>query len=397
MSIIEHSGLDPKASILVKVYKDVFPASVRTGSSATSDALRALESESCFDSLEVWSLSDVVYLDDSPAILGRVVTVDQLQAIVDISHSSSESGTMDSTSAALSTLKVFKLTEIESCMDRGLVSVGRTTLLKGGEGLKGDSPLKDAGAKVVTVSQHIAGIVQHRPACLLNPSTSAPTHPSSSGGMPHPPRDPERGGSPCTCIHGYYPLAVHITDNGPVMLIKRIRDGAAFLVCSGHTGFPSFSNSSFVSLSSRDSKPGRVTIEQESVAAACGGFDRLAWSTNDSPDERLKDSSVNNGLIQDEGLNVVSNGLNVSENEVPRTVAKISPHPSFTRLHKSDAIVLQDSNGIISPLSGGLRLKPCSLPGHQMRSGPVQPYRCIASRFHWAKKDCGTMIVVLGE
>ena len=71
-----------------------------------SKLLQELDGDGYYDGLEVWSLPDVVFLDDSPAVLGRVVTVDQLQAIVDISCASSESGTMGSTSGAQSTLKV---------------------------------------------------------------------------------------------------------------------------------------------------------------------------------------------------------------------------------------------------------------------------------------------------
>lgn len=336
-----------------------------------SKLLQELVGEGYYDGLEVWSLSDVVFLDDSPAVLGRVVTVDQLQAIVDISCASSESGTMGSTSVAQSTLKVFKLTDIEPCMDRRLAlhvvaTPGLPSAAKG-EGLKVPKGACDAldPTECMTVSQHIAGVVQHRPACLLTPDPK-----------PHPPthdQDPPTN-LPCMCIHGYYPLAVHITDTGPIMLVKRVSDGAAFLVCSGHPGFPSFSSTSFVSLSSHDTaKPGRVTIDEESVSACDGGFDRENWGGNNAGKK---------------GLNVAEeNGLKC------RTA-----HPSFLQLHKSDAIFLHDSNGVICPLSEGLRLTPSPLLGQRgKKAGPMQPYKCIATRFHTAKKNTTTLVVVVGE
>ena len=301
MNIIEHSGLDPKTSILVKVYKDKDWTGSDTTSSNSSTSLdsydrerfksdleREIEYESLFSRLEVWSLSDAVFLDDSTAILGRVVTVDQLQAIVDISHATSETGTMDSTSRAQSTLKVFKLNEIESCMDSASSNTTPSHYGEGGGALGGvsseDADKRSTKVRGVgmamdgvtemgksTVSHHIAGLVQHRPICLLTPSAPLPCW-----NMPHPlsqDTDPASSESaPTTCIHGYYPLAVHMTDQGPIMLVRRISDNFAFLVCSGHTGFPSFSSSSFVSLSSRDSKPGRCTIEEEAVASLEGGF-----------------------------------------------------------------------------------------------------------------------------
>lgn len=372
MNIIEHSGLDPKTSILVKVYNDVSNFPLTDGRGSKSKLPKDLEGETYYSGLEVWSLSDVVFLDDSPAVLGRVVTVDQPQAIVDISCASSESGTMDSTSSAQSTLKVFKLNDIEPCMDKCQAvsasqkgerhSVSKTTC--------GNS-LRDVEERGVTVSHHIAGVVQRRPACLLTPS--APPQPPASYTLPHPPRDQQDTPTnpPCTCIHGYWPLAVQFSDTGPIILAKRVSDGATFLVCSGHPGFPSFSSSSFVSLTSRDSKPGRSTIDEESVSACDGGFDRpgIGWK-----------------------------GLNEARAEEDTGLMSQALHPSFLKLHKSDAIMLVDSNGLLCPLSEGLRLRPSPLPSQRGgRGGPVQPYKCIATRRHMAKKNCNSLLVVVGE
>lgn len=395
MNIIEHSGLDPKTSILVKVCKDLCQLSKGLADAAKTplkSILRDLENEAFYDGLEVWSLSDVVFLDDSPSVLGRVVTVDQQQAIVDIAYASSESGTMSSTSAALSTLKVFKINEIESCMEKSLsVNLRHATPIKGMEegeessrspdsprDTPGSASTKDTGSGTVTLSQHIAGVVQHRPACLLTPSILSATT------LPHSTQDSEREtstfhASPCTCIHGYRPLAVQITDRGPIMLVKRISDGTAFLVCSGHPGFPSFSSTSFVSLNSRDSKPRKCTISEESVSARDGGLDRASWTTKNTDVDRV--TKTEDGMELSSALDLMSNA-----------------HPSFLRFQKSDAVILQDSNGIICPLAEGLRLKPSSVPSKRGKSPqPMQPYKCIASRFHWVKKDCGTMIVVLGK
>lgn len=480
--------------------------------------VKELDNESCYDGLEVWSLSDVVFLDDSPAILGRVVTVDHLQAIVDISCASSESGTMGSTSAAQSTLKVFKLNDIEPCMDkcvgvtvtRGGVesckdkSVAGTAARAGIEPCKdksvaftatrsGIEPCKDKcvgvtgakgagkgegskavghdvvprdGDRGVTISHHIAGVVQHRPSCLLTPDPQS--HPPTTT-QPHPPRDHHQDNNnnnnhhpPCTCIHGYYPLAVHVTDDGPMMLVKRVSDGSAFLVCSGHPGFPSFSSSSFVSLSSsRDSKPGRATIDEESVSAVDGGFDREAWDTrkgdggkglnrggtkglNKSDKDGMKEfteadsggktgstEALNGGVKglkkadkggkiglakADKGGKKGSDsggtkglqkktddgGLNAKVEEAnglkSRSAWTLTSHPSFLQLHKSDAILLHDSNGVLCPLLEGLRLSPSPLLSQRgKKTGPVLPYKCVTTRFHTVKKNCTALLVVLGK
>ena len=384
MNIIEHSGLDPKTSVLVKVYKDthssVAQADPGPGGKGRIGLTRTLEEDSQFEGLEVWSLSDVVFLDDSPSVLGRVVTVDQLQAIVDISHSSSESGTMGSTSNAQSTLKVFKISEIESCMDSRLstspqksskeTGLPPQTKVGGAGGVDSDSHREAAsgcgkgeGLRSESVSQHIAGLVQHTPVCLMCP------HPKTETSCAH---------GQSWCVHGYQPLAIQMTDSGPMVLVKRLADGKAFLTCSGHTGFPSFMSSSFVSLSSRDTKVGRCTIEEESVSAVEGGYEKGTCPG-------------------DAGLG-----------PVPADGTK-SNFLSILKLHKSQSMMLMDVNGHICSLSEGLRLKPplswsrTSLGGgaggggRELRHQPMLPYKFVVTQTHMAKKNSSVMIVVAGE
>lgn len=443
MNIIEHSGLDPKTSILVKVYRDtcvnpVTDHSTDVGNNVKqkSKLLRELENEALYGGLEVWSLSDVTFLDDSPAILGRVVTVDQLQAIVDISHASSETGTMDSTSPAQSsTLKVFKLSEIESCVDGGGKLPGKDRMRgssKGVGGGRGSGGRDDHSPStmmqddvITTVSHHIAGLVQHRPVCLLTPSP-----PSTPLGLHPLPRDNDS--MVTTCVHGYYPLAIHTTDSGPIMLVKRVSDGTAFLVCSGHTGFPSFSSSSFVSVSSHDNKPGRCTIDEEAILAKDGGIDRTKWLLTGTTAQGGT-SPEHNGLdphltVEDKGLssNISSenNGLKLELNSSCASpmedngVLSHSPlnkkglkspvkkgsslssdqRPSFISLHKSTGVLLQDANGILHPLANGLCLRPHP---HGERGGakgrPGRPYKCMVTRSYRVRRDTTVLILIAGN
>ncbi len=375
MNIIEHSGLDPKTSILVKVYKDA------KTSVSTADHIRsAAAAESQFEGLEVWSLSDVVFLDDSPSVLGRVVTVDQSQAIVDISHSSSESGTMGSTSGAQSTLKVFKLNEIEPCMD-GRLSTSPLKTNKNSNSPSGnrksqvnidrDTPSssgkrESSRGKNEFVSQHIAGLVQHVPVCLMCPHNGRNHHASTAT-----PSDTDCDHTQSGCVHGYCPLAMRMTDSGPMVLLKRLSDGRAFLSGSGHCGFPSFMSSSFVSLSSRDGRLGRSTIEEESVSALDGGFERRGQSY------AVTDLNCRTGMS--------------------------SNHPSILKLHKSQAMIVIDVNGHICSLAEGLRLKPPPLVGGgsqdstHHKSQPLLPYKLVVTQMHMVKKDSSVMVVVAGK
>ena len=378
MNIIEHSGLDPKTSILVKVYRDARGAASKMeaghsgGSKMASLGLPRVDVESQFEGLEVWSLSDVVFLDDSPAVLGRVVTVDQLQAIVDISHSSSESGTMSSTSSAQSTLKVFKLSEIETCMDSRLSTSPRKdkngSLLQqqrktvGGNDMDTSTSKGDVEGREV-VTQHIAGLVQHVPVCVICPCCKA-QHTSAT--LP----EQDCNHTHSSCIHGYHPLAMRMTDNGPMVLVERLSDGKAFLTCSGHSGFPSFLSSSFVSLNSRDSKLGRCTIEEESVSALDGGYE--------------KRHHPNSAAMKD-GTKVDSGWL------------------SILKLHKSQAMMLIDVSGHICSLSEGLRLTPTPLSAtyhgqdSSQKSQPVQSYKFVVTQTHTVKKDTNMLVIVAGK
>ncbi len=224
-TIVEQSGLQSRSSVFIKVYKDPPLEGQSSKSSGASAILKDIESLSNFESLDVWKLSDVVFLDDSPAVLGQVVTVDQHQAIVDVSG--------DATSSKTS-LKVFKTSELELCLNP-IPSSSMT------------HPLSDQNS-----SQHIAGVVQHTP--LLMSSPVAPVEEASK-----------------SIIHGYRPLAVHTTNSGPSLLLENASNGNAFFVCSGQASHGPFGTSSYVALG-LGSKPVRSTVSEESLSASEGGL-----------------------------------------------------------------------------------------------------------------------------
>ena len=309
MNIIEHGSLDPKTSVLVKVFKDDHRTSSDDGKKVSwmdidSRLLPELDTNSNYNSLEVWKLSDVVFLDDSPAILGRVVTVDHPQAIVDISHSTSETGTLASSSNAKSTLKVFKVSELELCpidygesgpqsqpQSRHQQQPKRTNLASTSSLSEAKNSQNRGG-----VSHHVAGTVQHRPVCILAPELTS----FSNGNSTLSPLQ-QQGSAAGSVIYGYSPLAVHTTDEGPTMLVERISDSSTFLVYSGHSsaGGGALVSTSFVALNCKDSKPNLFTIEEESVPALEGGFRAdpvvLNCSNSDQLCKNDSDSNDNQG------------------------------------------------------------------------------------------------------
>ena len=309
MNIIEHGSLDPKTSVLVKVFKDDHRASSDDGKKVSwmdvdSRLLPELDTNSNYNSLEVWKLSDVVFLDDSPAILGRVVTVDHPQAIVDISHSTSESGTLASSSNAKSTLKVFKVSELELCpIDYGESGPqsqpqSRRQQQPKKTNLPSTSSLSEAKTSQNRggVSHHVAGTVQRCPVCILAPELTSSSNRNSSLNL----LQQQGSAAAGSVIYGYAPLAVHTTDEGPTMLVERISDSATFLVYSGHSsaGGGALVSTSFVALNCEDSKPNLFTIEEESVPALEGGFRAdpvvLSYNRSSNSDQLCKDDGDSN-------------------------------------------------------------------------------------------------------
>ena len=295
VNIMEHGRLDPKTTVLVKVFKSDVIGLSRKGSrdSGRGSGVHGIDDSDRYDGLEVWKLSDVVFLGDSPSVLGRVVTIDQQQVIVDVSYSENVSSNSQATSSSSkSTLKVFRLSELEPCVDSSKASdlPGRSKVKSKKTGSLPSSQQSLSGTK--SVSQHVAGIVQHRPTVMLDPTAAAP----ATSGDSFSPED----STPMSKIVGYKPLAVHATDEGPTLLLQRIADGRAFLVCSSHASSGAFVSTSFVAVGTKDSKPTRCTVEEESVDAFQSG---LAV-------DRLKDSS---GLLLGDDAHVAHCGLTSSK------------------------------------------------------------------------------------
>ena len=270
VNIVEHSRLDPKTTVLVKVFKSGSARSSDRGGAVPTGLelpMAMRDDMDRYDGLEVWKLSDVIFLGDSPSVLGRVVTIDQQQVIVDVSYSenaSSSGQAASSSSGVSSSLKVFRLSELEPCVDSKATDLPGRSKVKSKRTGSLPSSQQQSLSGTKPVSHHVAGVVQHRPILMLDPTAAVPSHSGDSF-------SPEET-TPTSKILGYKPLAVHATDEGPTLLLQRITDGRAFLVCSAHAGSGAFVSTSFVAVGTKDSKPMRCTIEEEGVDAFESGL-----------------------------------------------------------------------------------------------------------------------------
>ena len=392
VSILERTSIDPKSTIMVKTFAtptmgEGGRASKRKSYMTTRSAARSgvgVSSSSPSPSLEqfsdikLWKVSDVVFLDDSPAILGRAVAIDQQQAVIDISYDPATH------TSSKSSLKVFKLSELEACLEQS----ERESPCLGGARSKGARSKKASASNTPLLptptplgkaaSRHVAGIVQHAPVNILDSSKATP---HTVGGSSC---SSEDDSSPSLCICGHRPLSLVSGDEGPTLLVERVSDGKAFLVCSSHASEGPYTSTSFVAVGrgKKDSRPHRCTVEEEGVA------------------------SLEAGLVEDEELASVCRRLRATPTATPERLNEgrgglpcIRGDTGATLLPiYHSRLLLKDSNGIIHPLCDGLRLKPTPTSGSSSKACRLScPYSSVTSRLHAVTRDTNVLLFVLGE
>lgn len=449
VSTIEHSSIDPKTSVLVKVFRDSHPrmrevfdggrkrrrGGEETGGGTAALGGEGLEDSDRFEGLEVWKLSEVTFLDDSPAVLGRVITIDQQQAIVDISYSQTPSPAAPSITniaEGRNTLRVFRTADLETCMEIGgerstdsPLPLPTRAKLKPASAARGSTPLLPLAPPTKAVSHHVAGSVQHWPVCLLDPGPDQRDR-SHGTAPPDAPLTSSSSSSPSK-IAGFRPLAVHASDEGPTLLLERLSDRRVFLVCSAHASLGAFASTSFVALGSSDGKPVRCTIEAEAANAVDSGLStgsasqvcveerRRAFGDDDAggPQEGVRDDmdsllhGIAGGLTQDTPHVHVENDTTCVEHKLqtkpsggrPKSQPSPCPCPSFVSCFNSEVLFLLDVHGLVCPLANGLRLTPApELKQERPAIQLLQPYKGIVSRQYIIGGGGGSVLVFgLGE
>ena len=373
VNIIEHGSLDPTTSVLVKVLKQ------KEGEDIASDKIID-NSANKFDGLEVWSQSEVVFLDDSPAVLGRVIAIDNHQAIVDISYA--HHATQGLENKTQSSLRVFRVQELEPCVDIDL-NISQDAV--GG-----------ASSQLISrsLSRHVAGVVQHHPVCIVDPT---PSHTSQLSII-------DDGLESNTPLVGFKPLAVHVTNTGPYLCVKRAADNKTFVICSSRTNSGMLQTSSYVAVEGQDQKPSKSTIEEEGCSSVECGLEL--------PQTRAKEEIP---LIIEPGGRGKRAGKRrkrkLTQRDAPQDSTSTSCHStaSFVDLYNSEVLFLQDIHGILNPIPSGLKLKPDDFESrdHAVGWSPFaegndivlsSSYQCVVSRQYLVstgKRKC--LIVVLGK
>ena len=448
VSVMERSSIDPKTSVLVKVFRD------RTGSSSSAQSNFELAcqnlhgSANIYSGLEVWKLSDVVFLDDSPSILGRVIAVDGAQVVVDCSYS--EAGTdlgEGTSSAAKSSLKVFRLSDLEGCIEGPDFQSRGSNIHAGEPSTSSTNPQPPPRA----ITHHVAGVVQHRPVCLVESlSTTSSNATGRTIGSSNPEPIPQ---SQTGQLRGFRSLAAHATDSGPNLLVERISDQAAFLVCSAHLTMSGINGTSFVAVGNHDTKKKRSTVVEETVNSVESGLagDRSLVQTVQNLSNRFQTGSegdVSESVVPKKAAAVKPSGKESHSGKTRGSSRKgkgvssmagkgssrgkrssstkhvhfqrdkvavdtgagtVGPDPApkscvtsceFVPLSADhpDLFFVRDAGGTIWPLLDGLGLAPtppeCGTTGRPKR--PVRSYRCVSVRQYAVQGEDRVAVFVLG-
>ena len=334
VNIMEHSSLDPMTTLLVRVMRNTF--------SREDDRvinMHELDSSKSYESLEVWQQSDVVFLDDSPAVLGRVVAVDNNQAIVDISHTETPEGEKPFKTS----LKVLRLSELEPCVSTDINGSSKLdkTNSEGKSSTSGPTQLPKK------ISRHVAGIVQHYPVCLIDPTLNHTPQLSS-------PEDSLEGGLGRIPLTGFTPLNLYPTNDGPYLLLKRIVDGQTYFLCSSHMSSGLLQSSSFVALSGVGQKPPKCTVIEEGCDSIECGLE-LHDSAIRQKGKMLSVPKGSGGKVKGKGRKrkLAQRDIDIS----PELSSQID-RAFFIDLYDSEILCLKDINGIPIPIPPGLRMRP---------------------------------------
>ena len=365
VNIMEHSSLDPVTSILVRVMKNT-PLSLEDAVS------KNLDDSKVYESLEVWKHSDVIFLDDSPAVLGRVVAVDSNQAIVDISQTQNRA---NESKSGKGSLKVFRVSEIEICVSTDFTVT--TSSEKGNVETKSTAFAKKC-------SRHVAGIVQHEPTCIIDPQRPSQTISAEDSLEGIPSHSP---------LAGLRPITIHMTSEGPLLLVESLQNDQAYIITPAHSTSGLIQTSSYVALSARDQKPPHCTVLDEGCNCLESGL--VAKIYDQEEPTTAKGKGRKRRLTQ-------------RDNETPQETPKVD-HALFMNLYNSDIFCLRDVNGIPIPVPPGLKLRPVehqcpdwlggwSPMGQGKQLKLSNPYKCIMSNQYTTNGgNKKTLVLTIGK
>ena len=374
MDQMEHSPTVDPASILVKVYQ-----SLPSASDPSIQHLQNSQSDGVY--LDKWNSTQVTILEDSTPVLGKLIVIDNGQAIVEVSPKEGSTDTEGEIPPGSSHLKVFKVSDLQmvSGVVDPVVGAGPDT------SQPSQSSQKPASKQLLGCKQHATGIVQKVPVCFVNAA--------------------DEGSSEMlfdvtalfgeSVIFGFRPLSAHFVEDKPMVLLERLSDGNTFLLLSSKSSGAILRPSSFVSIGSSKASPPKCTVEEESIISRDSGL--VSDSPRDSVDlcfdlnveEPLqKTASSPSSRLKERKRAPCEDILGKENGVITRTESR---KPSICSNFHGSVLLVRDTVGGVHLLNNGLSLKSCVTSSFKCAYTAV----CIEERV--IDSYYSTMMFVLGE
>lgn len=369
----DHSLLDPKVSVLVNVCTNSHPTcgvekSV-TRESSSYDASSA-RSQTGKKILEVWSRSQVTFLDNPTPLYGEVIAIDQQQAVVKLENGGSDKPTV----------KILKLSELEVAPQTGTKKSVENNLSALNDNLATSSTA--VPSKPSSFTKHIAGVIQHKPLCLLDGSCH--WKPTESFRM----LDAQSG----TMVTGFHPITIHATKDGVMLLVERISDLKAFFMFPAALTTGLVRGSSYVATGNSTNYPNKCTLEEDAVISTEAGF----VCSNELYVQDLKNQCNSVPSINKVVLGEKRKHLDVSENHSSDKDVYVSPTvPQLVTCMDSNLLLLKNAHGIVSLLSEGSQIirSVNSIHSDDVISQPVSN---IVISHRAVTKETNSIVVAIG-
>ena len=361
----DHSLLDPKVSVLVKVdiNNSLSPNAAERLNPSSSSTLRSGKKM-----LEVWSRSQVTFLNNPTPLYGEVIAIDQQQAVVKLENGGSDKPAV----------KIVKLSELEVAS----VTSNKNVLDNNMSGIHDNFPTSSAqpipSTKPSSFTKHIAGVIQHKPLCILDGSCQ--WKPAESFSM----LDVQLG----TTVTGFRPITFHATKEGITLLVERKSDLKTFLLFPAALTTGLVRGSSYVATGNGTNYHNKSTLEEDAVISTEAGFacsDKVF-----SKDQDVNVASINKVVVGEkrkhsDDSETYSNDKNLTCGYVPQLLTCMD----------SNLLLVKNAHGIVSMLSEGSQIIR-SVNGIHSDDVMSQPVSDIVISHRAVTKETNSIVVAIG-
>ena len=364
VDIDEQSLLDPKVSVKVRVgrCKD---------ETTRLNSFEIPTSKTQSDKIEIWSRSQVVFLDNPTPSMGEVIAIDQQEAVVKL----------DASRADNAAVKIFKMSELE------MVSSGNTKTECGPSSSEDNFAASssnssgDSFTKHNTFTKHIAGVVQHKPLCLLDGSCQ--WKPPEAATIADTQMD--------SMVTGFQPISIHATKEGLVLLVERKSDRKVFLVFPATMTTGLVRGTSYVATGSGTNYPNKCTLDEEAVNSIEAGLVTIDI-------EAMNEFNDSHSVFPKPTLGMKRKKETLSDCGDDKLTRNDELQPELILCANSQLLLIKNTYGFVSLLCGGSRLSPSTYPATGSHGDEIsQPMSSIIISHRAVTNDYNSLVVAIGE